>query len=197
MFFDIIFSIVFGPPQSPLFEVLGLPLGAISARVKSSGGPFGTQGADFAKTWVPKWTPFWPKLAKCHQKHSPRGRLLGSVGALGGSLALLGVSWGALGGLWVLWGVLLALLGCFGCSGVFFSTSECALAVVFCLSLKRPFSTIPFKTFHVPCESSFGMLLAFILAAKAPSTAKNRPEHAKTQLVNDCPHTSFLNTPDP
>ena len=41
------------------------------------------------------------------------------------------------------------------------------------------------------------VILASILAANDTSTAKNRPEHAKTQLVNDCPNTSFSNTPDP
>ena len=82
--------------------------------------------------------------------NSQRGRCWGSLGALGGSLALLGVSWGAPGGLWVLWGVLLALLGCFGCSGVLFGTSECALAVVFCLPWKRHFSKIPFLNVSGP-----------------------------------------------
>ena len=33
----------------PLFEALGLPLVPKSARIESSGGHFGTQGADFEK----------------------------------------------------------------------------------------------------------------------------------------------------
>ena len=59
----------------------------------------------------------------------------------------------------------------------------------------------PFPRFHFNrFRSHLSPLLACFWPSfwppRAPSTAKNRPEHAKTQLVNDCPHTSFFNTPD-
>ena len=49
----------------PLFEALGLPLVPKSARIESSGGHFGTQGADFEKKGSqngPHFGPTPPKM---------------------------------------------------------------------------------------------------------------------------------------
>ena len=47
----------------PLFEALGLALVPKSARIESSGGHFGTQGADFEKKG-PKMDPILAKIGQ-------------------------------------------------------------------------------------------------------------------------------------
>jgi len=63
-FVYMIFGIALSSFPNATFEALGLALVPKSARIESSGGHFGTQGADFEKKGSHNGPHFGPKLSK-------------------------------------------------------------------------------------------------------------------------------------